>query len=123
MIILFAQKVGKNAEGLMNTFISKKDYKQYLSWEEIDNYIKKQGYSKDEYFAFMQDDVLSEKLIENDIFKEYIDTFKPQAISKQQQKEWFEKSTFYKSELKQQSKEYKERYNKYLSSEEYKGIR
>lgn len=119
-IILFAQKVGKNAEGLMNTFISKKDYKQYLSWEEIDNYIKKQGYGKDEYFAFMQDDILSEKLTENDIFKEYIDTFKPQAISKQQQKEWFEKSTFYKNELKQQSKKYKERYNKYLSSEEYK---
>ena len=70
-IILFAQRVKKNSEGLLNTFIEKKDYKQYLSWESINNYIKKQGYDEDDFFAFMQDDELSEKLEKNSVFEDY----------------------------------------------------
>lgn len=118
-IILFAQKVGKNAEGLLNTFIAKKDYKQYLSWKELDNYIKKQGYNEDDYFSFMQDDILTSELANNEIFKDYKKNFKLQTISKQLQREWFEKSTLYKKNLNGKSKEYRALLEKYLLSDEY----
>ena len=118
-IILFAQKVGKNAEGLLNTFLTKKDYKQYLSWEEIDRYIEKQKYDKDEYFALMQDGDLGESFADNEIFKSYRDGFKITAVSKQQQKEWFKESSLYKKDLKEKSKEYKELLGNYLYSDEY----
>jgi len=118
-IILFAQKVGKNAEGLLNTFIAKEDYKQYLSWQEIDNYIEKQNYEKNAYFAFMQDEVLSKILADNEIFKDYHDNFKPMTISKQLQKEWFKESPLYKKDLKEKSKEYKELFTNYLISDDY----
>lgn len=118
-IILFAQKVGKNAEGLLNTFIAKKDYKQYLSWQELGNYIKKQGYNEDDYFKFMQDNTISDTLADNEIFKEYRDSFNPHAISKQLQRDLFKKSKFYKNGLKEKSKEYKELLAKFLNSDEY----
>ena len=85
------KKLEKNAEGLLNTFITGKDYKQYLSWEEIDKYIIKQGYSKEAYMAFMQNNILSDNLMDNEIFKDYSEAFKPQIITKQLQKEWFER--------------------------------
>lgn len=116
-IILFAQKVGKNAEGLLNTFIAKKDYKQYLSWEEIDNYIEKQKYDKDEFIDFMQDGILGEKISNHEIFKDYRDNFKKITISKQLQKEWFKKSSLYKDNLKEKSKEYKQIFLAFLASE------
>ena len=75
-IILFAQRVKKNSEGLLHTFIDKKDYKQYLSWEFIDKYIQKQGYDEYDYFAFMQDDELNETLEKNSIFVDYKKHFK-----------------------------------------------
>lgn len=40
-IILFAQKVKKNSQGLVDNFISKNDYKQYVNHNSLDNYIKK----------------------------------------------------------------------------------
>ena len=67
-IILFAQKVKKNAEGLLHTFIENNDYTQYLSYKAIDSYIEMQGYSKDDFFAFMQDNVLSDSLENHEIF-------------------------------------------------------
>ena len=118
-IILFAQKVGKNAEGLLHTFIEKKDYKQYLSWNELDNYLIKQGYNKSDYFTFMQDDRLSDILSSNETFKDYKTNFKAQPISKQLQHEWFQKSTLFDRNLKEKSKEYRELLKKYLLSEEY----
>lgn len=118
-IILFAQKVGKNAEGLLKTFIAKKDYTQYLSWKEIDKYIEKQKYDKDEYFAFMQDEVLGETLADNEIFKDYWNNFKMIGVSKQQQKEWFRESSLYKKDLKEKSKEYKVILANFLDSDEY----
>lgn len=121
-VILFAQKVGKNAEGLLNTFITGKDYKQYLSWEEIDKYIIKQGYSKEAYMAFMQNNLLSDNLMDNEIFKDYSEAFKPQIITKQLQKEWFENSSFYRTGLKEKSKEYKELLAKFLVSDEFKEL-
>ena len=121
-VILFAQKVGKNAEGLLNTFITGKDYKQYLSWEEIDKYIIKQGYSKEAYMAFMQNNILSDNLMDNEIFKDYSEAFKPQIITKQLQKEWFENSSFYRTGLKEKSKEYKELLAKFLVSDEFKEL-
>lgn len=121
-VILFAQKVGKNAEGLLNTFITGKDYKQYLSWEEIDKYIIKQGYSKEAYMAFMQNNILSDNLMDNEIFKDYSEAFKPQIITKQLKKEWFENSSFYRTGLKEKSKEYKELLAKFLVSDEFKEL-
>lgn len=118
-IILFAQKVGKNAEGLLNTFIAEKDYTQYLSWEEIDKYIEKQKYDRDEYFSFMQHEVLGKKLADNEIFKDYRENFKAIAVSKQQQKEWFRESSLYKKELKEKSQEYRVIFANYLDSNEY----
>lgn len=74
-IILFAQKVKKNATGLVNTFIAKKDITQYLSHKAIIEYISKQGYTKDDYFKFMQDGIVSSSLETNEIFQDYRETF------------------------------------------------
>ena len=52
-IILFAQKVTKNSEGLLDSFINKKEYKSYTNHKAIDVYIEKQGYDKNEYIALM----------------------------------------------------------------------
>ena len=81
-VILFAQKVKKNSEGLLHTFIEKKDYTQYTTCGAIDSYIQKQGYPKAEYFAFMQDNILGENLKNTEVFKDYKSNFKTTRISK-----------------------------------------
>ena len=119
-VILFAQKVKKNSEGLLHTFLEKKDYTQYTTSEAIDSYIQKQGYPKDDYFAFMQDDVLSEALKETEIFKDYTSNFKTVSLNKSLQKELFEKSSYYREGLKERSKEYRTLFGTFLESEDYK---
>lgn len=121
-VILFAQKVKKNSEGLLHTFLDKKDYTQYTTSSAIDSYIKKQGYPKDEYFAFMQDNVLGDNLKETDVFKDYAANFKKSSISKSIQKEWFAKSSYYLEGLKESSKEYKKQFALFLSSDDYKQL-
>lgn len=119
-VILFAQKVKKNATGLLHTFIEKKDYTQYTTSGAIESYIHKQGYPKDEYFAFMQDNMLGENLRDTMVFKDYESNFKPTPVTKTLQKEWFAKSNYYKAGLKENSKEYKSLLSGFLSSDEYK---
>ena len=102
-IILFAQKVTKNSEGLCDSFISKKEYKSYTNHEAINAYIEKQGYNRDEYFALMQDSVLGASLENNEIFSEYKRGFKPHEISKAKQKQWFKYSPLYNTEKKDYS--------------------
>jgi len=121
-VILFAQKVKKNSEGLLHTFLDKKDYTQYTTSSAIDSYIKKQGYPQDEYFAFMQDNVLGDNLKETDVFKDYAANFKKSSISKSIQKEWFAKSSYYLEGLKESSKEYKKQFALFLSSDDYKQL-
>ena len=119
-IILFAQKVKKNSEGLLHTFIEKNDYTQYTTSGAIDSYIQKQGYPKDEYFAFMQNNVLGDNLKDTEVFKDYKSNFKKSSIAKSLQKDWFAKSSFYKSGIKEKSKEYKKLFAFFLSSDAYK---
>ncbi len=121
-IILFAQKVKKNSEGLLHTFIDKKDYTQYTTSGAIESYIQKQGYPKDEYFAFMQDDILGENLKNTDVFRDYASNFKKSSLSKSLQKEWFAKSSCYRKDLKENSKEYKNQFALFLASNEYKKL-
>ena len=119
-IILFAQRVKKNSEGLLNTFIEKNDFTQYLNWESIDKYIKKQGYDVDEYFAFMQDDELNENLERNSIFEDYKKHFKTKPIKKSLQIEWFESSGIYKTEEKMTTSKYRGLFSEFLQSNIYK---
>ncbi len=119
-IILFAQKIKKNAKGLVETFLSKKDISQYSTNNAVYEYIKKQNYDKDDYFRFMQDDILSPKLESNEIFQDYIDSFKLNPISKSTIKEWLMASSFYDSTRKYSSNEIKELTSKFLDSSEYK---
>jgi restriction endonuclease S subunit len=121
-IILFAQRVKKNSGGLLNTFIEKKDYKQYLSWESIDKYIKKQGYDEFDYFAFMQDDELNQTLENNSVFEDYKKHFKKKPIKRTMQIEWFESSPYFKSEDKITKQKYKELFIDFLQSNMYKKL-
>lgn len=121
-VILFAQKVKKNSEGLLHTFIDKKDYTQYTTSSAIDSYIQKQGFPKDEYFAFMQDNILGDSLKETDVFKDYSSNFKKSSISKSIQKEWFARSSYYQDGLKENSKVYKKQFALFLSSDDYKQL-
>lgn len=121
-IILFAQRVRKNSEGLRDTFLAKKDYTQYQSYTAIDGYIEKQGYDKTDYFAFMQDEELTADLESTAIFAEYKKAFKPKAITKMQKNEWFKNSSFFKKDLKEKSKEYKELLSDFIQSVEYKKL-
>lgn len=120
-VILFAQKVAKkNSESLLHAFMEKKDYRhQYISSGAIDSYIQKQGYLIDEYYALMQDNVLGEELKGTDVFKDYDSNFKPTAINKNIQREWFTKSVFYKDGLKERTKEYRILFNSFLGSDSY----
>lgn len=119
-VILFAQKVKKNSEGLLHTFMEKKDYTQYTTSGAIDSYIQKQGYPKDEYFAFMQDNILGKNLKDTGVFKDYESNFKVSRITKSLQKEWFVQSCYYKEGIKENSKEYKNLFALFLSSSDYK---
>lgn len=119
-VILFAQKVAKkNSEGLLHAFIDKKEYTAYTTSGSIESYIHKQGYPKDEYFAFMQDDILGESLENTEIFKDYQSNFKPSRVAKSLQKEWFANSEYYRKGLKENSKEYKNLFALFLSSNDY----
>ncbi len=91
-IILFAQKVKKNAKGLVETFIKKEDITQYLNFQSIDDYIKKQCFKKEDYLKFLQDDILSEDLELSDVFQDYKENFKFKSVSPSLQKEWFKSS-------------------------------
>ena len=121
-VILFAQKVKKNSEGLLHTFLEKKDYTQYTTSDAIESYIQKQGYPKDEYFAFMQDNILGDNLIETDVFKDYASNFKKSSVSKSLKKEWFVQSIYYSVGQKENSKEYKNQFALFLSSNDYKQL-
>lgn len=118
-IILFAQKVTKNSEGLLDSFINKKEYKSYTNHKAIDVYIEKQGYDKNEYIALMQEGLFGDALRSNEVFSEYRRKFKPSTISKTLQKQWFKESSLYDTEKKENAKENKENFAKYLASEEY----
>lgn len=118
-IVLFAQRVKKNSEGLLHTFIEKKDYTQYSSYKSIDSYIQKQGYEKTDFFSFMQEEVLSNTLEGHEIFAEYRRKFKTKPITKTTQKEWFKTSTLFNASLKDNSKEYRKLFTEYLNTEEY----
>lgn len=122
-IILFAQKVAKkNSHGLLDTFISKKDYKQYTNCNAIENYIKKQNYNEQDYFSFMQEEILNESLEKNEIFTDYKKNFKKNPVKKSQQNDWFKSSSFYSADLKEKSKEYKKRLSEFLDSDEYRNL-
>lgn len=122
-IILFAQKVAKkNSHGLLDTFISKKDYKQYTNCNAIENYIKKQNYNEQDYFSFMQEEILNGSLEKNEIFTDYKKNFKKNPVKKSQQNDWFKSSSFYSADLKEKSKEYKKRLSEFLDSDEYRNL-
>ncbi len=108
-IILFAQKVNKNSQGLVDNFISKNDYKQYVNHNSLENYIKKQNFNEQDYFAFMQDEVLNDELEKHEIFADYKKNFKAAPIKKSIQNEWFKSSSFCISNILENTKEYKNR--------------
>ena len=106
-IILFAQKIKKNAHGLVETFIKKEDITQYVNYQSIDSYIQMQSYKKEDFYAFMQERILSDDLEFSDIFQDYKEAFSCKNISKTLQKEWFNNSASTK-------------FDDFLNSEEYK---
>ncbi len=119
-IILFAQRVKKNAGGLLEHFISNDRYDQYTNYEAIDSYIAKQDYDKDAYMDFMQKEILSESLENHEIFKDYKENFSKKAIKKATQIEWFKSSKFFKVGVTANSAEFKHGFAHFLSSEAYK---
>lgn len=122
-IVLFAQRVkNKNSHGLLETFIAKKDYTQYTTYQAIDNYIKKQGYDDFCYRAFMQEDELYEELENNEIFAEYKRSFKPSPIKKSLIAEWFENSSYFDADKAMTAKERKEKFDDFRTSSEYKRL-
>ena len=122
-IVLFAQRVkNKNSHGLLETFIAKKDYTQYTTYQAIENYIQKQGYDESAYFEFMQDDELSEELEQHEIFADYKRNFTSSPIKKTVQMEWFKASTFFNDEVKENSKEYRKLFADFCQSNEYKTL-
>lgn len=116
-MILFAQKVKKNAEGLVGTLIGKKDITQYLSYEAVYRYCEMQGYNRNEFFDLMQNSVLSDTLCDNAVLVEYRTAFVPQPISKTMQKDWFEKSEFYETGMK--GRTYNQALKRFVESPEY----
>ena len=118
-IILFAQKVTKNSEGLLNSFINKKEYQSFTNHEAIDAYIEKQGYNKEDYFALMQDGILRSSLEATEVFSEYRRIFKPKGISKTMKKLWFKDSHLYNAKMKENSKENNLAFELFLSTEDY----
>ncbi len=118
-IILFAQKVKKNSEGLLHTFLEKNDFTQYTSYQAIDNYINKQGYDPDAFFKLMQDNILTPSLEKHEIFEEYKKKFKIKPIVKSRQKALFKSSSFYNNDLKENSVEYKTKLRAFYNSKEY----
>jgi len=118
-IVQFAQRVKKNSEGLLHTFIERKDYTQYLTWESVENYIKKQGYDDFAYRAFMQEDELYEVLEKHEIFVNYKRSFKPKSINKTLQIKWFKNSSYFETDKTMTTKERKEKFADFCSSNEF----
>lgn len=120
-IVLFAQRVkNKNSHGLLETFIAKKDYTQYTTHQAIDKYIQKQGYEESAYFALMQDDELSDNIEKHEIFADYKRSFKPSAIKKNLQLEWFKASSYFKDDVKENTKDFRKLFAEFCQSDEYK---
>ena len=107
-IILFAQKIKKNAKGLVNTYLTKADYTQYVSYEAINEYVNKQGYDLEDFNKFMQDKELSDNLLSNEIFQDYHDNFRPSAITKTTIKKWFAESSYYPANKEDVKKSFEE---------------
>ena len=70
----------------------------------------------------MQDNILGENLENTEIFKDYQLNFKPSRVAKNLQKEWFVNSDYYREGIKENSKEYKNLFALFLSSNEYKQL-
>ena len=122
-IVLFAQRVkNKNSHGLLETFIEKKDYTQYTTYQAIDNYIQKQGYDKLSYFKFMQDNELTAELEQHEIFTDYKQNFTPSSIKKNTQIEWFKASSFFNKDIKENSKEFRKLFADFCQSDDYKTL-
>lgn len=70
----------------------------------------------------MQDDLLNGTLEKHEIFVDYKKNFKNSPVKKTVKEELFKKSSFYKAELKEKSKDYKKLLSDFLESEEYKDL-
>lgn len=70
----------------------------------------------------MQDDLLNDTLEKHEIFVDYKKNFKNSPVKKTVKEELFKKSSFYKAELKEKSKDYKKLLSDFLESEEYKDL-
>lgn len=70
----------------------------------------------------MQDEILSDELEKHEIFADYKKNYKKASIKKSQQNEWFKNSSFYISNIREKSKEYKNRLKDFLDSSEYKRL-
>lgn len=119
-IILFAQKIKKNAKGLVETFLAKKDISQYSTNNAVYEYIKKQGYNEDDYFKFMQDEIISQSLESNEIFQDYVDNFKAKIIPDSTINDWVKKSKLFDTTKKYTFKEMKVLKSQFMNSSEYK---
>lgn len=117
-IIIYMQKVKKNARGLINSFIQKKDITQYTTHLFINDYCERQGYSIEAFTQFIQDSVLTEEIENTDIFNEYKAKFKEEKITKTTLENWFKESKFYSPNLKGQ--EFKKKILEFSTSVEYK---
>ena len=118
-IILFAQKVKKNAKGLVDTYIAKKDFTQYVSYESIAEYVSKQGYPADSFDKFMQDKILNDDLASSEIFQDYAENFRPDAISKTLIKQWFIDSSYF---IEGSKNDVKLKFDEFKASEEFKTL-
>ena len=119
-VILFAQRVKKNAGDVALNFMKNNKYESYTNHGLIFEYIKKQGYDKDAYIQFMQQGILENTLDEHEIFKEYKESFSPETISKTQEKDWFIQWNEYNPDFKENSQDYKKLFLKFKKSDEYK---
>lgn len=122
-IVLFAQRVkNKNSHGLLDSFITKKDFTQYTTYHAIGNYIQKQGYDESAYFKFMQDDELTAELEQHETFADYEQNFTPSPIKKTIQIEWFKASSFFNKDIKENSKEFRKLFADFCQSDDYKTL-
>lgn len=117
-IILFAQKIKKNADGLVGTMLKKQDITQYNTYGFVEEYCDKQQYDRNDYFALMQDKVLSDSLNLNPIIQEYRNSFKAPKIPATLQKKWFEESDGFDADWKA-SKLYNKKFKEFVNSEQY----
>lgn len=117
-IILFAQKIKKNADGLVGTMLKKQDITQYNTYGFVEEYCDKQQYDRNDYFTLMQDKVLADRLNHNPIIQEYRNSFKAPKIPATLQKKWFEESDGFDADWKA-SKLYNKKFKEFVNSEQY----